>query len=367
MNEIIMYIMAAGAIIGGIDRIAGCRLGLGSKFEEGFMLLGPTALSMAGIICLTPVLSGLLQKAVVPLWLWLGLDPALLGGILAIDMGGYQLAMELAVTPEIGKYAGLIVAATFGCTITFTIPVGMGMLKEKDQVFFTRGMLVGIGTLPICLTAGGLLFGLNLFTLWFQSLPIWILSAVLVFGIRKYPKQTVGCFSAAASLIKIIATIGLILGAVSYMTGLNIIPAMTPVKDAMEIVSSIGIVMLGSLPTAEILQRLLRHPLNWIGTKTGMSHLSVAGLLIGMVSPVPVLSMMKDMDDCGKIVNSAALVASASAMAAHMGFVFGVAPEYILPLLGTKIIGGIIGALASLFYIQKEKQVFNHSSYSPRH
>ena len=55
INRIIMIIMALGAVAGGIDRILGNRFGYGKKFEEGFQYLGPTALSMVGIICLAPV------------------------------------------------------------------------------------------------------------------------------------------------------------------------------------------------------------------------------------------------------------------------------------------------------------------------
>ena len=36
MNEGIMFVIGCGALIGGIDRILGNRLGLGQKFEEGF-------------------------------------------------------------------------------------------------------------------------------------------------------------------------------------------------------------------------------------------------------------------------------------------------------------------------------------------
>ena len=36
------------------------------------MLLGPTALSMSGIICLTPLLSRFLRFALVPIWNFLG-------------------------------------------------------------------------------------------------------------------------------------------------------------------------------------------------------------------------------------------------------------------------------------------------------
>ena len=47
MERIIMIIMAAGALLGGLDRMLGNRLGLGEKFEEGFRLLGPVALALS--------------------------------------------------------------------------------------------------------------------------------------------------------------------------------------------------------------------------------------------------------------------------------------------------------------------------------
>ena len=39
MNEIILYCMAFGALIGGIDHILGNRFGYGARFEEAFLLL----------------------------------------------------------------------------------------------------------------------------------------------------------------------------------------------------------------------------------------------------------------------------------------------------------------------------------------
>lgn len=42
MNTLIMWVMACGAVLGGLDRILGNRFGLGKRFEEGFELLGAT-------------------------------------------------------------------------------------------------------------------------------------------------------------------------------------------------------------------------------------------------------------------------------------------------------------------------------------
>ena len=76
MNQILMTIMAAGVVLGGTDRLLGNKFGYGDKFEEGFRLLGSTALSMAGMICLAPVLADVLGRIVVPLYRMIGADPA---------------------------------------------------------------------------------------------------------------------------------------------------------------------------------------------------------------------------------------------------------------------------------------------------
>ena len=117
MERILLWLLAAGALIGGIDCLLGNRLGLGERFEEGFRLLGPTALSMAGILCLSPLIVRVLSLTLSPLWQRIGLDPGMLGGFIPIDMGGYQAAVDLASDPTVGLYAGILVSATTGCTL----------------------------------------------------------------------------------------------------------------------------------------------------------------------------------------------------------------------------------------------------------
>ncbi|MGN0334774.1 MAG: ethanolamine utilization protein EutH [Lachnospiraceae bacterium] len=354
MNQIIMWVMAAGAIAGGLDRIFKNRFGLGEKFEEGFMALGPTALSMAGIVCLVPVFSGILTRFVVPAYSALGFDPAIFGGLLAIDMGGYQLAVSLAGDSTFGAYAGILVSAIFGCTVSFTIPIGMGILQQEDRPLFAKGILFGMIAMPAALFAGGLLCGLTPPEILKQNLFLILLSIGLLAGIIRVPEKMIHGFSIFAEGIRILTTIGLMAGAFSYMTGISI--GLTPVEEAMKIVSSIGIVMLGSLPISEILQRLFKTPLQWFGDKTGMNSVSIAGLFIGTVSVLPAIAMMKDMDRRGKIVNAAFVVSTASLLAAHLGFTAGVQQEIIGTLIITKLTGGVLGAVMAL--------ACTHSMYS---
>ena len=129
INEIIVYIMVIFAVLGAIDKIIGNKFGLGEKFEEGIMAIGTLSISMVGIIALAPVIAEILKPVIVPLFGFLGADPAMFAGsILANDMGGAPLAEALAIDPNAGLFGGLIVGAMLGPTIVFTIPVGLGII-----------------------------------------------------------------------------------------------------------------------------------------------------------------------------------------------------------------------------------------------
>lgn len=355
MNEIIMYVMAFGALLGGIDQILGNRFGYGERFTQAFRLLGPIALSMAGIICLAPMLSNLLGYAVVPLFTALGMDPGMFGGILAIDMGGYQLAMDLATDPEIGKFSGILIAATFGCTVIFTIPVSFSVIGTEDRPFFIKGILLGLAGMPVALVVGGLLMGLPLGNILWNTLPILLLCAGLIWGIAKKPEATARGFLTFAKWIQILATLGLMLGAVQYMTGIDILRNLAPLEEAMETVCAIAIVMLGSMPLAELIKRILKRPFGWIGKYTGLNATSTTGILIGIVSVAPALAMVPGMDKRGKAVNGAFLVCGASAFAAHLGFTVSTQPEMLPVLLAVKLLGGFLGVAIALLATRKEE------------
>ena len=348
MSMILMIFIAAGAILGGVDKILGNRFGLGQKFDDGFLLMGQMALSMTGIICLAPMLATWLGSVIRPVFSAVGIDPAMFGCVLAIDMGGYQLAMDLAQDPEIGRFSGIIASSMFGCTLVFTLPVGMSVLPEKDRPFFLKGLLAGLISLPAGLLVGGLLQGLSFGTILYQSIPIFFLSVVLLLGLIHFPDRTIRLFSGVACLIQIVATVGLVLSAVQYIVGITILPNLGSLDDALEIVGSIAIFMLGSLPLAELLRRCLARPFCWIGSKTGLNDASTTGIIVGTITVMPALAMVRYMDQRGKVLCGSFLVCGASAFAAHMGFAASTQPDLILPLLGGKFAGALLGLVIAM-------------------
>ncbi len=350
-----MIVMAAGAALGGLDRVFGNRLGLGEQFEKGFMLLGPMALSMAGMICLAPALAKALGAVIVPLYRAVGVDPAMFGSFLSIDMGGYQLAKELASDPAVGSYAGIVVAAIFGCTLVFTVPVGMGMIDEAGRGPFARGTMLGLAAMPVGLIAGGLACGLTVLDCLWQNVPIFLLALLLLLGLWKIPRQMVKGFCLLSEGLKVLITAGLILAAVEYMTGWNPIPGMAPIGDAMSTVASIGVVMLGSLPVAELLRRALERPFALLGGAIGLSSRGITGMLVCLATPLPILSTWSGLAEKDQTAIAAFLVSGSSLLAAHMGFVLGVEPEMLGALAAGKLCGALAAAALAV-WVQRDRR-----------
>lgn len=356
VNQIIMCFLAFGAALGGADRILGNRLGYGEKFEDGFRMLGPVGLAMAGIICLAPILSSLLGILVKPVCGALGLDPAIFGSILAIDMGGYMLSMDLAGDPRIGLFSGVVVSSIFGCTIVYNIPVGLSFISEEERPDFTRGILLGLISMPVSLLAGGLLMGLGIGDILWNSLPVLLISALLAVGVMKKTDAMIRGFQIFGKGIRLIATFGLTVAAVIHLTGMDLLPMMPPLQEAMQTVSAICIVMLGSMPLAELIQRIMKVPFQKIGEKTGLNGASTTALLLGLVSATPALALIPQMNRRGKVVISACLVSCVCTFGAHFAFANNVAPEVVPAMLTAKLLGGILGGGIALFATRNMKE-----------
>jgi ethanolamine transporter len=348
ISDVIMWAMAIGAVIGGLDRIFGNRLGLGEKFEEGFNSMGPLALGMVGIVCLAPVISQYLGPIIIPGLTAIGADPAIFGSILPNDTGGYPLAMELAINQEAGLFSGLIVASMLGCTIVFSIPVGLGLIERRDQPYFAKGLLIGLITVPIGSIIGGALAGYDMQMVLVNSIPVIVISILLAVGLKFIPDGMIkGCIL-FGKFIVVVITVGLVAAAFQSMTGKVIIPNMAPVGEALAIIGSIGVVLLGTFPVLSIITKVLDKPLGAIGGRLGMDSVSTAGIVFTLANSIPVYKMMKDMNSRGKIINTAWLVPATAALGDHLGFTAGVWPQAISAVVISKIIAGILAIILAM-------------------
>lgn len=349
VDALILWLMAIFALLGALDRITGGHFGLGKQFEEGILALGSLALSMLGILTLAPVLARLLKPVLVPVYGFLGADPAMFAGtILANDMGGAPLAAELALTAEAGQFGGLIVGSMLGATVVFTIPVALGILEESDRPALAKGVLAGLVTIPVGALAGGLTAGFPIGMLLRNLVPIVLFAVLVALGLWRFERGMIRGFIVFGKLILAVITVGLAASVFQELTGIVLIPGMAPVSEGIEVVAGISFVLAGAFPLVFALTKLLKKPLLKLGGLLGINDVAAAGLLASLANSIPMFGMMKSMDARGKIVNVAFAVSAAFVFGDHLGFTAGYAPKLLVPVIVGKLVGGITAVPVAL-------------------
>ena len=354
VDKIILWGMAIFALLGALDRIFGSRLGLGKQFEEGILAIGALSLSMLGILSLAPVLARLLKPVLVPVYGFLGADPAMFAGsVLANDMGGASLAMELAQSPEAGQFGGLIVGAMLGATIVFTIPVALGIIRAEDRPALAKGVLAGVVTIPFGAFLGGLTAGFPAGMLVRNLVPIVLFALLIALGLWRFEKAMVTGFLWFGRFVVAVITVGLAAAVFTELTGVTLIPGMAPLSEGVEVVAGIGFVLAGAFPLVFVLTKLLKKPLRGLGRLLGMNETAAAGLLASLANSIPMFGMMQDMDERGKVLNVAFAVSAAFMFGDHLGFTAGFDPSMLVPVIVAKLSGGLFALLAALLITRK--------------
>lgn len=355
-HEILIAVMAGFAVLGAVDRIFGNRWGLGQEFENGILAMGSLALAMVGIVSLAPVLANLLKPVIVPIYGFLGADPAMFAGtILACDMGGGALAMEMTEDLQAALLGGVLTGSMLGATIVFTIPVAMGILEENDRPAMAKGILCGIVTIPIGVFAGGIVAGFPVMMVLRNLIPIVIIAALIALGLWRAEKAMVKGFELFGKLIVIVVTIGLAAAIVEALTGYAIIPGMAPISEGFATVGTIAIVLAGAFPLVFVITKLLRKPLMTAGKMLGINDAAAAGLIASLANSIATFGMVKEMNPRGKVINIAFAVSAAFVFGDHLGFTAGFAPEMLPGMIVGKLAGGVSAVAVAMWLTRKDK------------
>ena len=356
VHEIVIWIMAAFALLGAVDKIIGNRFGLGERFEEGIAAMGSLALAMIGIITLAPVLANLLKPVVVPVYRFLGADPAMFAGsILACDMGGASLAKELTADTQAAALGGVITGSMLGATIVFTIPVALGILNKEDTPALAKGILAGIVTIPVGVLVGGLVAGFPFMMVLRNLIPIVLFAVVIALGLWKAENFMIRAFRVFGTAILALITAGLAVSIVEALTGFALLPGMVPIEEGFLTVGAIAIVLAGAFPLVYVITRALRKPLLKMGKLLGINDTAAAGLIASLANSIATFRMVQDMDSRGKVVNIAFAVSAAFVFGDHLGFTAGFAPALLPAVILGKLAGGI-SAVAVAILLTKEKK-----------
>ncbi len=354
-QEFLIMLMAIAAVAGALDRILGNRFGLGQEFDNGILAMGSLALAMVGIICFAPVLANLLRPVIVPVFRFLGADPAMFAGtILACDMGGGALAQQLTENPQAALFGGVLCGSMLGATIVFTIPVALGILPQEDHPALAKGVLCGIVTIPVGLLFGGLVSGFSLGMILRNLVPIVLIAALIALGLWKAERAMIKGFQIFGKGVLIMITVGLAAAIFQSLTGIVLIPGLAPIEEGFQTVGAIAIVLAGAFPLVFILTKALRKPLMKLGKTLGINETAAGGLVATLANSIATFGMVKDMDRRGKIVNIAFAVSAAFVFGDHLGFTAGFSPEILPGVIVGKLAGGASAIAVALWLTKKE-------------
>lgn len=375
IGTFVIYVIMASAVIGAIASIIDSESPLGREFNAGLHAIGHIFIPVAGIMAAIPYLSAFISAMVTPVFQVVNADPAMAAtSIIAVDMGGYQLARTLALSNE-GWIMASITGFMAGATIIFTIPVGLAMLDRSDHQYMAVGIMCGVLSIPVgvlvsCLLLMAMQVGIrpdidatgqptHLLAMGMAEVlrnlaPLVVFCAALAAGLKLFPALMIRLFLGFGRIMYAAITLVLVFSIVEYFTGLftaifghwGFAPIIADAEDqfrALEIAGYIGIMLCGAFPMVWMMNRFLQAPMRWIGDRLGLSPAGTAGLLAASANVLAMFRLIGDMPPRDKVPVISFAVCAAFMFGDHLAFSANFQPTIILPLLLGKLAGGIAG------------------------
>jgi len=365
INSVIMLIMMIFMVVGAIDKIRGNKLGYGEKFEEGFNAIGALAIAMAGVVAAAPVLSMVLGPIIKPIYTAIGADASMFATtLLACDMGGYPLAMELAADESIGNFSGLILGTMMGPTIVFTIPVALSIIKKEDRPYLGSGILAGMITIPLGCIVGGIVmnlltpYELSIGRILINLVPVIVIAALICVGLWFAPGPMINGFNKFGTGVTVVITAltaiavfqqitGIMFPVFSIMSEKDAATGLSGLDSGLLTCGQIGIVLIGAFPMVEWITRTFGGALKKVGGLLGMNEAGSAGMVANLANNIAMFNIMGDMNPKGKLLNVAFAVSAAFVFGDHLGFTAGNNPDMIFPVIVGKLVAGVTAIIVA--------------------
>ena len=368
----VMSILVIFMLAGLFDKLRGNKYGYGERFDAGFQAMGDLALAIVGIIAASPVLLRLLSPVVAPFYQWLGASPAMFpASLLALDMGGYAMSVQMAQgNAAVGNYGGIIVASMMGITICFTIPYALTIIDKEDHALFATGILLGVVTLPAGCLLGGLAMAatstpIPLGEMLINTFPVICLAVFVGAGLIIRQSLMLRLFALFGKCVAFVATASPGIAIFQYLTGIRLplfylmveedpMLGGVPLEVGLLLVGLIAIVLAGAFPMILFLNRRLGNLMTKAGEWAGINGEASTGLLTQLASSIPVWSVLGGMNRRGKLLNVAFAVSGSFVLGDVLAFTGGANPEMVFPVIVAKFSGGVFAVLLALLLLKKK-------------
>ncbi|WP_058909864.1 ethanolamine utilization protein EutH [Entomohabitans teleogrylli] len=380
-GNIVIYIIMAGTLIGAVASIVRPESGLGKEFVNGIHSIGPVFLAQAGIMAAIPILSWAITHSVGPLFQSLGSDASIAAlSIIAVDMGGYQLADAIAANRDMWITA-MLIGYTSGASIVYLIPVGLVMLRQRDHKYLALGAMAGLISIPF-----GVLISLMIITLnhipvrdiisttspashylaidFTHALtllsPLFVFCLLLALGLKFRTTMMVNLFLLFGKIMD--AFIKLVLAAciIEHFTGVFravfggwvFDPLFADEKElyrAIEIAGYIGIMLAGTFPVCYLFQKYCRRPMHYLGQKLRLSDAGAVGMVMVLANIIAVYHLFSNMKARDKVLCVAFGICAQATLGDHLAFTANFQPTLVVPIMIGKFVAGALAVAIAIF------------------
>ncbi|MBL4602704.1 MAG: ethanolamine utilization protein EutH [Emcibacteraceae bacterium] len=380
LGNLVIYLIMVGVVVGAAASVIKPESQLGKEFVGGIHAIGPVFLAQAGIMAAIPFLSQGISFAIGPMFEALGSDASIAAlSIIAVDMGGYQLADALTENRDIWITASLV-GYTSGATIVYLIPVGLTMLPPKEHKYLALGAMAGLISIPFGVMIALLITTMNnlpvrdiistnsealhYITLDFIGMmqllaPLFVFCFLLAAGLKFAPNAMVKGFLIFGKIMDAFIKMVLAFSIVEYFTGVFTLvfgiwgfdPLFADEDElfrAIEIAGYIGIMLAGTFPICYFFQTYCKRPMHALAAKLKLSDTGAIGFIFVFANIIAVYHLFKDMNARDKVICVALGVCAQAVIGDHLAFTANFQPTLILPILIGKLSGGLIAVYIAI-------------------
>jgi ethanolamine transporter len=393
---IVISVVMFCAALGAVASLFNAEEGLGKEFLDGLHAIGHIFIPVAGIMISIPYLSRFIEVLVGPTFSAIGADPAMAAtSLIAVDMGGYQLADRLAHSKESCTMA-MITGYMAGATIVFSIPVGLKLLDKRDHQCMALGIMSGLLSIPIGVLVSCLLIILlhpqirgtvstnavadynltmTLPVVFANLAPLAGFVGLLALGLRLIPAAMIKGFMVFGRVMNALITLVFVSATIEYFTGIfygkglctllfqnwSFDPLIADfgqiesksragqalenqdVTRALEVAGYIGLMLSGAFPMVYLINKYLSKVTARLGTTLGLEPAGAAGILATLANIIAMFRLVRGMRPRDKVLNIAFAVCAAFLFGDHLAFTANFQPNLILPVVAGKLAGGVSG------------------------
>ena len=380
LGNYVIYLIMVGTLVGALASIIKPESGLGREFVNGIHSIGPVFLAQAGIMAAVPLLSQWISYFLGPIFSAVGSDVSIAAlSIIAVDMGGYQLADALTSNRDMWITA-MLCGYTSGATIVYLIPVGLTMLNRKVHKYLALGAMAGLISIPFAVLAGLLIITINnlpvrdiistdspalhylsldLLTMLQYLAPLFVFCFFIAAGLKFRPQMMVTGFLIFGKIMDAFIKMVLACSIIEHFTGVfsNVFGhwGFDPLfadKDelfrAIEIAGYIGVMLAGTFPICYLFQKYCKKMVGFLSRTFKLSDTGALGFIMVLANIIATYHLFTKMKARDKVLCVAFGVCAQASIGDHLAFTANFQPTLVVPILLGKLFGGLLAVMIAI-------------------